>query len=188
MDKLADWINPAYLDRGTVDELRAVFEKEKQILLKDFLRKDAYELAMKLARAAKFKRVFIPDQMSCAFAMKPDALLAFLVSEKFALYIEMITGVKPGHKAFYTEFRAGDYAVIKDLPQDWKLVAHLTLSPWDESWGGRMIFRDAQGNHLSSCPQANALLLTQNQKKLRGYVEYVNHHAGKKTSVTANVG
>jgi hypothetical protein len=187
MDRLADWINPLYLDRATVDELRMVFAKEKQVLLQDFLRKDAYEKALKISRAAEFKRAFVPDEMSCAFAMKTDEFLNFLASEKFLLYIELITGIKPGNIAFYTEFRTGDYAVLKDLPQNWKLVTHFFLSQWNEAWGGRLIFRDSKGNHNYSSPMANALLLTQNTK-LRGYVEYVNHHAGKHKSITANVG
>jgi|GEM_PF-6909745 len=186
MDKLADWINPLYLDRGVVDELRLRFLKEKQILLQDFLRKDAYLKALKLANAAAFKRERIPDQMSCGFAMSQDALLRFLSSELFSRYVELITGIRSGKNAFYIEFAAGDYTIIKDLPQSWKLATHLFITPWNDDWGGRLVFRDANGSNTFAAPLANALLLTKNRTGMRGYVEYVNHHA-RGRSITANV-
>lgn len=184
---LADWINPAYLDKGVVEEMRAVFAKNKQLLLHDFLHKDAYKRAMRLAHSARFKRAYIPDQMSCAFAMRQDTFLRFLASEPFSNYVALITGTPSGKQAFYTEFQKGDYTIIKDLPQKWKLLTHLFLSPWNVQWGGRIIFRDDRGNHTYSPPTQNTLLLTDNRRGLRGYVEYVNHHAGKKTTITANL-
>ena len=187
MDKLSDWINSYYLDRGVVEEMKRKFQKDKQVLLSGFLRTDAYHKALALAQSAKFKRTFVPDEMSCAFAMKPDALLSFLASEKFVAYIELITGIKSGKRAFYTEFKAGDYALIKDLPQTWKLVTHLFISPWNPEWGGRLVWRDVRGNHLYTEPVPNCLLLTKNQKHLRGFVQYVNHHAGKHRFIAANV-
>ncbi|MBI4144915.1 hypothetical protein HY493_01785 [Candidatus Woesearchaeota archaeon] len=187
MVNLSDWINQTYLDKGVVEEMRAVFAKNRQLLLPDFLCKDSYKHAMRLARSAAFKRAYVPDQMSCAFAMRQDAFLRFLASERFASYVQLITGTKSGKRAFYTELRARDYTVIKDLPQTWKLLTHLFLSPWNAHWGGRMIFRDAEGNHTHSPPAQNTLLLTGNRKGLHGYVEYVNHHAGKRTTITANV-
>ena len=187
MAKLADWITSTYLDRLNVEEMRAEFAKGKQLLLPNFIRKDVFPSVLREANTAKFKRAYLPDQMSCGFSMKQDALLRFLSSKEFRAYITLITGIPSGNRAFYTEFKAGDYTILKDIPQSFKLITHYFISPWNEAWGGRMIFREKDGSHHYVHPDSNTLLITLNQKRLRGYVEYVNHHIGKKKLVAANV-
>ena len=184
---LKDWISPQYLDRGVIEEMRMTFAQGNQILLPGFLRQEAYENAMRIMGKAKFKRAYIPDQMSCAFAMKSDSFLKFLASKELQNHIMSITGTPSGKKAFYTQFGSSDYTILNDMPKDWKLVCHYFMSPYTEGWGGRIIWREPDGSHRYVHPDRNTLCITKVEKHLRGYVEYVNHHIGKKKLICANV-
>jgi hypothetical protein len=187
MDKLSDWIRPQYLDFGVVEQMRTVFAREGQLLVQDFLRKDAFARVQHLTKKAQFKRTYVPQQMSCAFGMQQDAFLRFLSSERFRAYVNLITSIPSGKKAFYTEFGKNDYTILNDVPQTWKLVTHYFVMSSNKAWGGRLIWRAKDGSHRYVLPTQNSLALTKNKKGVRGYVEYVNHHIGKKKLIAANV-
>ncbi|NXT19529.1 OGFD1 hydroxylase, partial [Syrrhaptes paradoxus] len=99
---LYEWINPVYLDMDTQAQIQEEFEEQSEILLKDFLKKDKYQLLCEAleskdiqwsSRGPANKRLYETAKEDSL----PDVLkkfLQFLRSEALFLLLSNFTGLK----------------------------------------------------------------------------------------------
>lgn len=76
------------------------------------------------------------------------------------------------------KFDKGDYTLLYDELKEGKGVFFsLEFASLDESWGGYTSFIE-KAELMRIVPQANTLYVV-NQSKLKSFVKYINHHAGR---------
>lgn len=163
---LAEYIDPKYLKKDIISQMRTQYKKDKYVLIEDFLQKNVLNKAKKELKNTKFRKYFIPDEYS--FSIGRIKLLDFLGSKAFSQYISAITGEKVA-KPHLCRFGKGDYTVLKDKPMK-KARFAVILNSWNQKWGGRIM----RGKDVFVVPKENALLLAEGG---HWFVQYVNHHA-----------
>ena len=172
---LADFIDPIYLTKDIVMQIRAQYKKDKYILIEDFLQKNVLNKAKKELKQARFRKFYIPDEYSYSIAR--IKLNNFLSSKEFMQYLSIITGKNVDVKTQLYKFGKGDYTVLKDKRRI-KGGFAVVLGQWNIKWGGKIM----RGKDIFVAPKENTLILTEEGP---WFVQYVNHH-GKNLYLAGN--
>lgn len=170
-------INAAYLDKDMLAAIRQAYKQDKNlptVALGRFLMPQALiELAKETGRG--WKRTAIPDRYSYETRAAPPA------AKELRAFAKLVTGKEP-LKETAKRFGHRDYTLMHDeAVEPAGILALLFLDGWDEAWGGQIVFVKDGETIGRFAPGANTLLLVERKKGVRSFVQYVNHHAGKRT-------
>ena len=165
---MVNLFNPRYFTPLIITEMQQAFAKDHQLVLPQFLRQAFLEALLEKITRAHWEHDYVPDEHSfhrARFAF-PTRLIAPFVS-LVAGPIKLVSAevLTLGHR---------DYTILHDdKPQD-VIECILPLMPYDERWGGRVVYR-TEADASVILPQQNQLSLVRTGKRKR-FVQYVNHH------------
>jgi len=184
---MAEWINPAYMNSGTLKELRKQFEKQKpikSIQLQSFLKEDSFLKLLDELRKARYKQICTPDLFSYHEA-EPKGILIdaimLMASQRLQHILKEITGIR-GKTTLYKPQYFGwkDYTIMNDMQKLQNgIVFFLDVTPHWEDVGGETVYLTPKQEALTIYPTANTLSIVRTSKKTRMFVKYVNNYAGK---------
>lgn len=172
-----DNINENYLDEETMKQVKEAFDSDAvlpSIALAEFLTEEALlEVRKELRRG--WQPDWQPDKHRYAMHARIE------MQEHIAGYVKSLTGKKPLQEE-NKSFRHRDYTILHDEEkQPAGFLAYLFLEDWNEEWGGNVVFMK-DGEMLGRfTPSKNTLVIVRRKQGVKMFVQYVNHHAGRKS-------
>ncbi len=174
---MTDAINPQYRERNTLRAIAAALRTDPRlpsVALGEFLLPKAFR-ELKAATKTGWKQSGVPDR---GMFSTRENVAAQQAIKKYATTITKAKHVVEQNRRFGHR----DFILLHDHEEPkpgWR--SYFFLDEWDPAWGGRIVFVK-DGEYLGVVtPQANTLLIVKQEKGVRMFVEYVNHHAGKNT-------
>jgi len=194
---LEELVNPVYLMRDSLDQIKDTFLEQSSIELKDFLKPEVFAALQKelIAAAAdgavvgpanrrQYRRLLreegAPEVCPAQLPVLRN-VLRVLRSQLFATLLASITGITPSK--YYGEVRSFDhthYTLIHDHslePSGVDVVLSCLGTAWEPAWGGQMVYMDQDEELLSVFPSGNSLLVVFRDEGTMRFVKYVNHYA-----------
>lgn len=172
---MTNTINPQYHEANTVRAIKAALRTDPRlpsVALGEFLLPKAFR-ELKSATNTGWKKSGIPDRGL------HDVRARVAAQRPITAYVTAITKAKTV-KEQNRRFGHRDFILLHDHEEPtpgWR--AYFFLDEWDPVAGGRIVFVKDGENLGVVTPQANTLLIVKQEKGVRMFVEYVNHHAGK---------
>ena len=162
-------INKSYLERENISEIKRGLSKNGIIVLNDFLLNKEYKKIKKNVLNLKYKNEInlMEYKFSSAEFELSENVKEFLLNI-FGLPAREIKAYSLGHK---------DYWLLQDK-RNHEFILDLTNN-WNPGFGGVICYRDDDGNAIKIPCSENSLVIVKN-KKLKRYINYINHYARKR--------
>lgn len=181
--RIQEVINLNYLTRGTLRSAHQAFKSAEgvpSIQMQEFFTKEFFQKLSSLVRKAKYKRRELISIASFHEAEVPKEIKELFSSNDFRKIISMIAGkeLKPLGELRLMYFGHKDYTLIQDAVKKFPGI-DLWLdftSDWDESYGGRISYRNAYKELVYFYPLENAVTIADRKKELK-FIKYVNNKA-----------
>ena len=163
-------INKNYLKKENIVEIKRELSKNGILVLKDFLLLGEYNKLKSKILKLEYKKEgrLMECNLGSAEAYLPYEINTFL-THIFGLSVKEVKAYSLGHK---------DYWLLSHEKNNAEFIFDFTPY-WNSEFGGLVCYRDDKGNVIKIPSCENSLILV-NDKKLKRYIQYVNHHAGKK--------
>jgi hypothetical protein len=152
-------INANYLSPRVIETARKEFAKHERLLLKQFA----------MAKLPKLTTSFVPGEHFYKHGK-------VTVAPALTHYIEHVTNATLA-RVEALQFERGNYTILHDDKAQDVIEAILFVTPWNDHFGGRVVYRTEHDAHII-VPQQHALSLYRTHHKKR-FIQYVNHYAGK---------
>eukprot|EP00941_MAST-03F_sp_MAST-3F-sp1_P004599 g4599.t1 len=177
---LSQYINPIYLDKENISNIRDGFVKHSSHMLRDFLRKDKLDnLVEKIRGSTDFERVAFP-QHQWYYRTKLEEWKRFFLSKEFGKWLESVTTLKiEKGSSEARKFKKGNYTLIDD--EDFNnqttldVVLNLSEGEWGENTGGFMTYLAEEEELLTvPCDEINSLCIVLRDEGVGRFVKYLN--------------
>ncbi len=180
---IRDWINTPYLTNGILRNARESFksaENMPSIQLQSFFTKEFFQKLYKSVTKAKYKKRELISIASFKEAEVPRLIKELFLSNDFRKIISMIVGkeLKPLGELRLISFGHRDYTLIREEIRKFPGIDVWVdfTSDWNESFGGRISYRNADRELVYFYPIENAVTIV-NRKKELNFIKYVNNKA-----------
>ena len=180
-------INPTYLAKDTMKQVRSMFLQDPQlpsVQLQQSLGPSSYAALKEEILSLPYKKECDPLLHSFKSAKPPKRLLALLQSNELFSFLAAVTGedvlsLSPSVLCIGWK----DYTLINDKAVE-KPGIDVILDfsdDWDDAWGGSIVYAPGTGDVTRIAPSGNTLIIVERKSGVNRFVQYINHHAGKKT-------
>lgn len=186
---MADLINPSYTEQKTLAQIRAHFSNNKElpsISLQQFFAPDIYAAVKKEMAGLAYRKETNMLQHRFKKATLSRSLHALFEHPEMVSFIASVLGKKTkGVDMAACVFGWKDYTLLHDEATEKPGIDVFfdCTDEWHEGWGGSLVYVDGTGNYTFLPPSPNTFVLVERKKGVQKFVQYVNHHAGKKTRI-----
>ena len=177
-------INTQYLTRGTLLSAKNAFRSAEgmpSIQLQQFFTKEFFSKLSNIVKKAKYKRKELISIASFMEAKEvPKEINELFSSDEFRKLLSLIVGkeLKKLGELRVIYFGHKDYTLVQEEVRKFPgidLWVDFT-SDWEEEFGGRISYRDAEKELVYFYPMENAVTIV-NRKKELNFIKYVNNKA-----------
>ena len=176
-------INKAYLEQATMNKIRHELQQSEfpSVSLTNFFTGYA-RIKQDLLRLYFVEERKLTSH-SYGYAVLPPSLQKLFRSAEFNEFLTQVLGkVVISTTALAYRFGWKDYTILHDERQEVPgidLIIDFT-DEWDERAGGKIRYKDQEGNFISLPLGGNILAIVRREKGVQKFVQYVNHYAGKR--------
>ena len=176
-------INKAYLEQETMDKIRQKLQRGEfpSVSLTDFF--TGYGRIKQDLPRLYFVEERKLTSHSYGYAVVPPSLQKLFRSQEFKHFLAQVLEKEViNTTALAYRFGWKDYTILHDEQQEEPgidLIIDFT-DEWDERAGGKIRYKDQEGNFISLPVGGNILMIVRREKGVQRFVQYVNHYAEKR--------